>query len=124
MQGAVLAIGDARGRLRQAIRRRRLEDLVLDAAEPIVLIEGAAGLGKSVLLRQLADRLGLAITRGDAPAGEGPLVLWDLDNATAAVRLPEPFIEGEQRLVVARRPGQRFLALPRDVAYLDEEGND
>ena len=117
MQGAVLAIGEARGRLRQAIRRRRLEDLVLDAAEPIVLIEGAAGLGKSVLLRQLADRLGLSISRGDAPAGEGPLVLWDLDNATAPVRLHEPFIEGEQRLVVARRPGQHLPGLARAMAY-------
>lgn len=117
MQGAVLAIGEARGRLRQPIFRPRLEQRILDAAEPIVLIEGPAGLGKSVLLRQLADRLGLSVCRGQAPTGDGALVLWDLDTAATGLRLPERFVDGEQRLVVARRPGQELPGLARAVAY-------
>lgn len=99
------------------IPRPRLLDLIETAEAPIIVIEAAAGMGKSVLLAQLSQRLGVAVQRGLLPPEPAPITLWDLDANTAPQRLAEGIVAGEQRLILAKRPQQDIPGLARAAAY-------
>jgi DNA-binding CsgD family transcriptional regulator len=102
------------------IARRRLVDRVLARREPVVLIEAAPGMGKSLLLMQIAERLGVSVhARESAPdAGDGRVpVLWDIPPGSEPEALPEPFVAGAARIVVAKRPHTRLRGLSRAAAY-------
>ena len=93
---------------------------ILARPEPIVLIEAPAGCGKSVLLRQLAARLGREVHLGTAPPappGDGAPLLWDLPPHAAPGPLPERFMAGADRLILAKRPQAVLPGLDRAVAY-------
>lgn len=99
---------------RALIRRPRLTQLVLGRPEPIVLIEAGAGMGKSVLLAQLAAQLGVEIGMMPDPGGTG---LIDMGRNTGAVDIPDLVTDGRARLIIARRPGQALAGLARAEAY-------
>ncbi|MFV2145056.1 ATP-binding protein [Isoptericola sp. G70] len=114
---------------------RRILDVALQrhAESPVLLLEGPRAVGKSTLLRQLAERVGGRI-----------LDLDDLDTRTAVARDPATMIDGDQvvlideyqhaavvldaikaRLNTTGRPGQFILtgsarheALPRAAQAL------
>jgi predicted AAA+ superfamily ATPase len=106
-------------RIDQLIPRRILDVALQRHAEsPVLLLEGPRAVGKSTLLRQLAERVGGRI-----------LDLDDLDTRTAVARDPATMIDGDQvvlideyqhaavvldaikaRLNTTGRPGQFILA--------------
>ncbi len=99
------------------IQRRALLDLIETAEAPIVVLDAPAGMGKSMLLAQLAQRLGIAVGRGLSPPDDGPVALWDLGPSLAPLHLPEAFIAGERRLILAKRPQQEVPGLARAASY-------
>lgn len=99
------------------IARDLLVDMLCERSEPILLIEAVAGMGKSVLLRQLAQRLGADVTLGTSITSTDPTVLWDLEVRRDASEIDETFISGERRLIIARRPGCTIPGLSRANAY-------
>jgi ATP/maltotriose-dependent transcriptional regulator MalT len=100
--------------VRPLIRRPRLMQLVLGRPEPIVLIEAGAGMGKSVLLRQLAEHLGVAIGALPGPGGTG---LIDVGRDLGAFDIPDMVTDGRARLIIVRRTGQAMAGLARAEAY-------
>jgi ATP/maltotriose-dependent transcriptional regulator MalT len=77
-------------------------------------------MGKSMLLQDIAARLGLRITRGAtmlAPAPGQGVMLWDLGPSALTVRLPAVFEDGTERLIVAKRPDVEITGLARAVMY-------
>jgi DNA-binding CsgD family transcriptional regulator len=104
--------------VRPLIRRPRLMQLVLGRPEPIVLIEAGAGMGKSVLLRQLAEHLGVAIGALPGPGGTGLIdVGRDLGGDMGAFDIPDMVTDGRARLIIVRRTGQAMAGLARAEAY-------
>lgn len=99
------------------ILRLRLLELIESTAAPIVVLEAPAGMGKSMLLTQLSQRLGVPVARGISPPDAGAIALWDLGGLQAPQRLPEAFVAGERRLVLAKRPQQEIPGLARAAAY-------
>lgn len=91
---------------------------ILENPHPLVIIEAPAGMGKSVLLAELADRLGVSVERGDrlSIASEADLI-WDVPTRLKRVDLPESLIAGERRLILAKRPETRVEGLQRALAY-------
>lgn len=103
------------------ISRDRLIRRVLGCREPIVVIQAAAGMGKSVLLAQIARQLDLPL-HFSPPAPESPphqtLMLWDIPPAVAACEpLHEHFVCGKQRIVIAKRDETQLPGLARAAAY-------
>jgi ATP/maltotriose-dependent transcriptional regulator MalT len=96
-----------------------LVDMVLARQEPIVVLDAAAGMGKSTLLAQLARRLGTGVhLTGDAPAAdEAAIVLWDLPPNAHPQDLPEAFIAGVGRIIIGKRPHTIVPGLLRANAY-------
>jgi ATP/maltotriose-dependent transcriptional regulator MalT len=96
-------------------KRREL----LAIAEPVVLLEAPAGMGKSVLLAQLAEELGTRVHRSaSAPADtELPVTLWDIPPGSASPPLPEAFVSGERRIIIAKRPETLLPSLDRAAVY-------
>ena len=106
-------------RHRTEIDRARLREAILWRTEAIVLLEAPAGMGKSVLLAQLARMLGVAVhAAGHAPDidGAGP-VLWDIPPGVVPEALPETFAAGRQRIVIAKRPETALAGLARASLY-------
>ncbi len=100
------------------IPRPALVARILASRFPIVVLEGGAGMGKSALLQDIAAALGLVIQRGSISfAADGGLTLWDLGPSAFGVQMPEAFLEGEGRLVVAKRPEAEITGLARAVIY-------
>ncbi len=102
------------------IARRRLVDGLLARRESVVLIDAAPGMGKTLLLMQLAARLGTTVhSRERAPdVGDGRVpVLWDIPPGSEPEALPEPFVAGSHRIVVAKRSHTRLRGLSRAAAY-------
>lgn len=83
------------------LSRARLVARVLGAPAPIVLIEAPAGMGKSVLLTELA--------------GRSEVRLWDIAPGSHVTALELP-AEGE-RLVIAKRPETPVPGLARAEVY-------
>jgi DNA-binding CsgD family transcriptional regulator len=100
--------------------RARLVRWVLRRSEPIVLIAATAGMGKSALLEKIAAQCGVAVRRGREPPtvanAQGP-ALWDIPPGCKPRALPELFVSGEVRLIVAKRPEHALVGLDRAIAY-------
>lgn len=101
------------------IDRAGLRGAILGRPEPIMVLEAPAGMGKTVLLGQLAEALGLAVHRGArAPVGSpGALVLWDIAPGMAPESVPDLFVSGGARLIVAKRPEMVLPGLSRASVY-------
>ncbi|WP_423065108.1 response regulator transcription factor [Devosia sp. CN2-171] len=100
------------------IERARLKALILCRPEPVILIEAPAGMGKSVLLAQLGAALGQPVHHlTAAPTSGAELVLWDIAPHSEPKRLPERFISGAGRIVIAKRPDTKLPSLARALAY-------
>ncbi|MDO8359947.1 MAG: LuxR C-terminal-related transcriptional regulator [Devosia sp.] len=100
--------------------RERLIELILGRDEPIIVIETPAGAGKSTLLRQLARRLETIVHMGGRPPAPGDaetLVLWDITPGTTPGRLPELFVAGAGKIVIAKRPEPELPGLARARTY-------
>jgi DNA-binding CsgD family transcriptional regulator len=98
----------------------RLINAILGRPEPIVIIEGAAGMGKSTLLRILEADSGARIHAGSRPPdppGRGTIALWDIAPDRPALPLTDLHLRCEGRLVIAKRPEQRLCGLDRGIAY-------
>ncbi len=103
---------------RTLLPRRRLADLVLGRPEPVIVLEAAAGSGKSTILAELASHLGVTVNRGEAlPVNGDGTVLWDIPPGASPQALPERFLAGAGRIVVAKRPETCLPGLARAVAY-------
>jgi len=92
---------------------------VLAAPQAIVLVEAPAGMGKSVLLDQLAEELGLSVHRSGTfpPDRDAPLVLWDIPPGSTPDPLPEVYVCGKRRIVIAKRPETALPSLDRASVY-------
>ena len=101
------------------IGRRQLIDRILTRPEPIVVLEGPAGTGKSALLAQLGTRIGRQPRLGPAPppCEGGVVLLWDTASSLSPETLPEEFVAGRSRLVLAKRPETEVPGLARAIVY-------
>jgi hypothetical protein len=92
---------------------------LLKRHESVVVLSAPAGMGKSVILGQIAAQLGVEVTTGRAPVGAQPggIVIWDIPPYLQPVSLPEIFVSGAARLVVAKRPDVVLPGLERAIAY-------
>lgn len=98
------------------VPRGGLVDRILASKAPVVVIEAAAGMGKSVLLAIIAEATGVCVHRGPvAPVAAGALVLWDV--AVDGGPLPEVYQDGLARIVLAKRPGTPIAGLARALVY-------
>ena len=98
--------------------RERLIEHVLARPEPVVVLEAPAGMGKSVLLRQIAERTGATLHVGpESPDGKGELVLWDIPPYGRPMPLPEGLFGAGKRIIIAKRPGVELAGLIRAFAY-------
>jgi DNA-binding CsgD family transcriptional regulator len=103
---------------RTLLPRRRLVERVLGRPEPVIVLEAAAGSGKSTILAELAGRLGIAVHSGESPpTNESEIALWDIPPAASPQALPERFVAGQHRIVLAKRPETHLPGLSRAVAY-------
>jgi DNA-binding CsgD family transcriptional regulator len=105
-----------RGDADRLSRRARLVERLIARPEPVVVVEAAAGMGKSALLAEIADRLGLAASHQPPLQGEA-VALWDIPPHGEPPPLPEPCVSGRQRVIIAKRPGQTLPGLGRAIAY-------
>jgi DNA-binding CsgD family transcriptional regulator len=98
--------------------RERLIARILAQPEPLVVIEAPAGMGKSVLLRQIAETTSVVVHISQSPPelGQG-IALWDIPPYGNPAPLPENLFSGEGRLVVAKRPGVELAGMTRAFAY-------
>jgi DNA-binding CsgD family transcriptional regulator/AraC-like DNA-binding protein len=98
--------------------RERLIGRILAFREPVVLVDAPAGMGKSVLLRQIAARTGATVHVGrSAPLPRGGLTIWDISPYEAPEPLPETLFISGNRVIVAKRPGTELAGLTRAFAY-------
>jgi DNA-binding CsgD family transcriptional regulator len=103
---------------RREVARRGLVQAVLDRPESLIVIDTAAGTGKSTLLRQIAARSSAVLHVGaDAPPQGGRLVLWDIPPGSEPAPLPEAYIHGGGRIVVAKRRETNLPGLSRAMLY-------
>lgn len=119
MPEALAIIDGSTARGSRGIERTRLLRQILEVAEPIVLLEAPAGMGKSVLLAQLGRRLGVPVQSGAAAPvvpTEAP-VLWDIPPGVQPEALPEQFAAGAGRIVIAKRPETELPGLARAALY-------
>jgi len=102
------------------IARADLVSFILGRPEPIVLVQAPAGMGKSTLLRQIADTMNISVHGAGSPpimsAGQD-LAIWDIPPSVECHGLPEAFVQGRRRLVVAVRSGKQVPGLHRARAY-------
>lgn len=98
--------------------RDRLITRILALPEAVVLLEAPAGMGKSVLLRQIAERTGARIHVGmPPPGGDAALALWDIPPYGTPEPLPERLFAPGKRVIIAKRPGVELAGLIRAFAY-------
>ena len=114
MLGAMHDTADA------TLPRDVLIEAVLGRTERIVVLEAAAGMGKSALLRDIAERLGTRVHFGETapkPSAVGKRVVWDIPPASRPQPLPEIFASGDGRIVIAKRRETVLPGLARALAY-------
>ena len=101
------------------LARVGLVHLVLERPEPIVVLEAAAGMGKSTLLTQIAGHIGASVSVAPKAPEAGPeaIVLWDVPPGDEPEGLPECFVAGATRIVIAKRPQTSVPGLLRASAY-------
>jgi ATP/maltotriose-dependent transcriptional regulator MalT len=102
----------------RVIDRVQLRAAILARPEPIVLVEAPAGMGKSTLLGQIGAQLDAPIHRSASAPPVGPgLVLWDIPPGSRPEQLPEAFISGATRIIIAKRPETELPSLGRAAVY-------
>jgi DNA-binding CsgD family transcriptional regulator len=104
----------------EILLRSNLIGAILRRPEPVVILEGRAGMGKSTLLRIIsADRRVRLHTglRPPDPPDRGATALWDIPTDGEAFPLTELHLGCEGRLVIAKRPEQSLPGLERGLAY-------
>jgi DNA-binding CsgD family transcriptional regulator len=102
------------------LRPARLIAAILRRSEPIVVLSGAAGMGKSTLLRIFSMNKGARLyteLRHPHPPNRGVIALWDIPLDGDPSPLTELHLRSEGRLVIAKRPEQRLPGLDRGLAY-------
>ncbi len=101
------------------VDRAQLRARILARPEPVIVIEAPAGMGKSVLMAQLAASLGVAVHGTDTAPEPDPdgFVLWDIPPRAVPEPLPEPFLAGAGRIIIAKRPETVLPSLARAVVY-------
>ena len=98
--------------------RPALMDAILTCRSPVVVLEAAAGMGKSTLLRLIAGQTGLPLHCGPvAPAPTGALTLWDVAGIGVPLVLPDDYQTGSARIIIAKRPGTDIAGLARAMVY-------
>jgi DNA-binding CsgD family transcriptional regulator len=99
--------------------RQGLVDHILSREEPIVVLVAPAGMGKSVLLRQIADGCGQTVHVADTPPPEDDagMAIWDIPPHALPTTLPEYFVAGRKRIILAKRPDVELKGLARAFAY-------
>jgi DNA-binding CsgD family transcriptional regulator len=103
-----------------AVPRDRLVEMILACPEPVVVLEAPAGMGKSVLLAEIARRTGWPLHVGaTAPALPiaGAQMLWDIPPGTEPETLPERFVSGAAGIIVAKRADAPLPGLARASTY-------
>lgn len=104
----------------ELFHRHALITRILSFEQPITVLEAPGGMGKSVLLRQIAGRCGVKVWSSlEAPPGDRDDVptLWDIPPYGAPQPLPERFLAGDGRIVIAKRPGVELGGMARAIAY-------
>jgi DNA-binding CsgD family transcriptional regulator len=99
--------------------RDELLDFILGRPEPVIVLEAAAGMGKSTLLSLLATRLGILVHHGESAPDVAPgrWALWDIAPSSRPGRFPEDFPAGKGRIVIAKRPETPLPGLSRAILY-------
>jgi DNA-binding CsgD family transcriptional regulator len=99
--------------------RRALVERILSSAHSVVLLEAPAGMGKSVVLQEIAGRCGLDICSSlAAPEDRGDAItLWDIPPYGVPAPLPERFLAGKATIVIAKRPDVPLAGLSRALTY-------
>lgn len=117
---ASISIAEARAHHRvHPIDRVALREQILARPEPVIVIEAPAGMGKSVLMAQLAAALGVPLhsaAAAPAPSSDG-VVLWDIPSRASPAPLPEAFVAGVSRIIIAKRPETELPSLARAIVY-------
>ncbi len=105
---------DLKGRwVRVALLQR-----ILGSEMPIVILNAVAGMGKSVTLSQVAAVLGADVHSGTlAPEPGAGISLWDVPNSELCGTLPEAFVNGKCRIILAKRPDVIVKGIERARAY-------
>ena len=98
--------------------RERLIARILALPETAVVLEAPAGMGKSVLLRQIAERVGATVHVGlSPPPADASFSIWDIPPYGAPEPLPESLLAAGRRIVIAKRPDVELAGLIRAFAY-------
>jgi DNA-binding CsgD family transcriptional regulator len=99
--------------------RSALIERILNEEAPVVVLDAPAGMGKSTLHNQIAARLGKSIhvSQAPPPASSETLVLWDIPPSAGPIALPECFVAGQQRIIIAKRSGTSLSGLARALTY-------
>jgi ATP/maltotriose-dependent transcriptional regulator MalT len=100
--------------------RDRLIDFILGRPEPVIVLDAAAGMGKSTLLSEIARRTGSLVYFGEAapiPSPSRERVLWDVPPAGSPRSLPEACASGDGRIIIAKRRETSLPGLARALAY-------
>lgn len=86
-----------------------------------MVLDAVAGMGKSVLLAQLASAYGIDVWHSPSPpdksASGREIVFWDLPFDEKAAEIPAAFHDGRRRIVIAKRPLTALRGLDRALAY-------
>lgn len=101
------------------IDRARKRGELLAARETVLLLEAPAGMGKSILLAQLAEQLGTSVHRSASapPDSDTPVTVWDIPPGSTPAPLPEIFVSGKRRIVIAKRPETILPSIDRAAVY-------
>ncbi len=101
------------------MQRPRILAELLGRPEPVVVVAAPAGMGKSVVLSQIAERLGVCVQVGATPVSYAPgeIVVWDIPPNVKPEALAETFVSGTARIFIAKRTEVVLPGLSRAVAY-------
>jgi DNA-binding CsgD family transcriptional regulator len=98
--------------------RERLVARILARPEAVVVLEAPAGMGKSTILRQIAEKTGADLHVGtSAPRQGAAMILWDIPPYGAPDPLPESLFTSAGRVIIAKRPGIELAGLTRAFTY-------
>ena len=98
--------------------RKTLIARILARPEPLIVLDAPAGMGKSVLLRQIAETTGSTVHASHSPPALGQgIALWDIPPYGSPEPLPESLFAGDGRIIIAKRPGVELAGMTRAFAY-------
>ncbi|MBL0372860.1 LuxR family transcriptional regulator [Rhizobium sp. KVB221] len=104
--------------MKTPVFRGKLIEQILSRPEPVIVLDAPAGMGKSTLLGQIAERLDVTLHIAHTPPAEGDgIVLWDIPPYGTPAALPECYVTGRRRIVIAKRPDSELIGLARATAY-------